>query len=44
MAEAVKPTNEEIVKMLEQVLRDLDDIKSRQQELSADIDKLSSVR
>ncbi len=40
MAEAVKPTNEQIVKLLDQILSDLSELKSGQQELTADLSKL----
>ncbi len=41
MATAQKPTNEQLVKMLDQILRDLGDVKSGQQLLVADLSKLA---
>lgn len=37
MATKTVPTNERIVKMLEQVLRELDEVKKRQERLAADL-------
>jgi hypothetical protein len=37
VAAAAKPTNEHIIEMLGQVLRELDDIKKTQQQLVADL-------
>jgi hypothetical protein len=43
MAEAVKPTNEQIVKLLDQILSDLSEMKNGQQELAADLGKLAQT-
>ena len=42
MAEAVKPTNEQIVAMLDQIMRELSEMKDGQQELSANLGKLAN--
>lgn len=42
MAEAVKPTNEQIVEMLDQIMRELSEMKDGQKELSANLDKLAN--
>ncbi len=43
MPETVKPTNEQIVKMLDQIQRDLSEMKNGQQELSADLGELAKT-
>ncbi len=43
MAEGVKPTNEQIVRLLDQILRDLNEMKNGQQELAADLGKLAKT-
>lgn len=43
MAEAAKPTNEQIVAMLDQVLRDLDEMRKGQQALAAGLDELAKA-
>ncbi len=40
MAVAAKPSNEEIVKLIDQILSDLSELKSGQQELTADLSKV----
>ncbi len=41
MAETPKPTNEHIIKTLDQILRQLEDVKSSQQRLAADVHKMA---
>ncbi len=34
------PTNQQVVKLLEQILRELDDVKKQQQQLAAGLDEI----
>ena len=40
MAEAVKPTNERIIALLERVLEELEDLASQQRQIEADLGRL----
>ena len=43
MTEAVNPTNERIAKMLNEILHRLSELKSDQEQLSVNVDKLSQA-
>ena len=43
MAEAVKPTNERIIALLERVLEELGDLANRQRQIEADLGRLAET-
>jgi len=43
MAETPKPTNDHIMKMLDQILRQLENVKNSQQQLAADVHKVATT-
>ena len=43
MATGEEPTNQHVVRMLDQILRELSDVKKRQDRLAADLDRIGKA-